>query len=1199
MGSRDTHTAIADLTDEGAFEDLALSVLRIVHPLFGSVVQTGLNAAGRTHRSPLDAIGFVPGARPDHLVAVHHTITAATGLRRKWLSSVSDPVGDVAKTIQIAQKERERAPDLKATLILTTTQEPSQDLVRDARAMGRESDLEVEIWPCSALAHVLDTTADGQTVRRRIFGTPQDRLSRDLLAQIGHATMTAAMPADDPSVWIDRTDLVVHAGRPLTFLVGSSGSGKTVVCLQALRAHLRGGGFGLVLDAAALSAATSLEEAVSTTLKRYAPNLADGRSVFEFGTDASPVLVVVDDINRSGDGPRLAARLAGWFESSADRPYRHCRVLCPVWPQLLLGLDENTRPIIDRRAVELPGMSASEATEVVSRRAGSAGRAITSLQASEVADALGCDPLLMALHHPGEDASPERVIGAFVERTLQRAAGATATSLRAALDRLAMRLLERRNLDPDWSIIETWDLEDRHLDALQALLHERTIISLQGPSTSARLAFRHDRVREHLVVRAAILLEAENRLGDDLVADPALAEVVGGALVEVVDASSLLDRARTLSPLALADAYRRVAGRGDLREREVVTQLDRWIGDGSAAQALPALKWGMTEKFALADGPDVIRLVNAMGPLDLWRALARFRNGDLEAGVYLCAKIDPGRRATWAHRCIAHAHARHGAALLGRLGRVLVDEASSEETNSGALRLAGHLADPTLLPRIVEAWDKGTHCTNNLGEYVWAATRCVGADLSVLDRFYDRWGALSDKPIEPHRSSPRYSLGEYTLKWGFVSQPPIEAMPYLVNALVREDLGDHVLQILECIDHPVGLSAVAEAWAAKQRDREPRKMSFGAFWRHLRWERQRPDTERMSAASRDALARLWSDERSDDALALASFTLWQATHAPGDLATLSSGPTRTILADPILRARLERGDTSAIPEQITRIRTAEHSDYWWQFGRSVWSPELTALLDEVLSDGVLRHDKDGNQWLEGEWIQSELIMRLDAHIAEPLLVRHWDHLQHGPSFVHAALFHATPITLELAAQAIRESTNAKRLLRFTMMHFKSPSGGRNGFVRQAQVLGLEPYFQFFEPSEVAAVGEACNAAGWFDLRRRVVDPTGLSGKACLSIEALIGRFETMAIDKHRPYIVDLEVRRILETGWTWSGVFAAAGSWASSRADEASAVLLADLVSEAGRREDLMTLQGYLGRSVAADRAIANAGFVVRRRSFS
>lgn len=1200
MISRETHKAIAALTDEGVFEDLALSVLRIEHPFSTAIVQTGLNAEGRTHRSPVDAIGFVPGVETEHMVAVHHTITAPRGLRAKWLRTSSDPLGDVPKTIEIVKAERRRLPDLAVTLILTTSREPSEDLVRDARAAGREHGVEVDIWSASRLAHVLDTKADGQAVRRRILGLPQDRLSSDLLIETGRRTLDAILPQDDPRVWIDRTQIIARDSRSLSFLVGGSGSGKTVTCLQTLDAHFKAGGLGLVLDAPALGAAASLEEAVEIVLKRFTPTLADGRSILDFGTEAAPLLIVVDDINRSGDGPRLAARLANWVRPKDVKPDPRYRVLCPLWPQIVLGVDEGMRSVIEDHSVELPPMSMSEAAEAVRRRAAAAGRPVTMLRAREIAEALGADPLLMALHEPGEEAAAEKVIGRFIERALQRSTSLIgAPALRGALDQLITHLLIHRNLSPDWQGIELWDPNARYLDALQVLFEDSAVVSLQGPSTSAQLAFRHDRVREHLLIRAAIRLEAENQLTDDLVAEPALAEVIGGAVTEIGDATTLLARCRTLAPVALADAYRRVAGRGDIRSREIVAALDLWLQDQASTPPLSALRWLITEKLALADGPDVIRLVKSLGRLDIVAALARLRNGDLEAGIYLCEKIDPGRRALWAHRCIAHAMAHHGSTLLDGLRLALVDDSSTVAANSGALRLAGHIGDPVLLHAILEAWAKQIHRAENLGEYLWAATRCVGEDLSILDQFYDDWGALSDESNAPHHSSPRWDIGEYALKWGFASEPPAKAIPYLIGALARDDLGRHVLGILEYIDHPEGLCAVAEAWAAEQRDREPSRMSFGAVWRHMRWGQRRDHGEAMSAESRAALARLWQDDKPDDALALASFTLWEATHAKGDLHILRPGPPRSSLANPVLAARLARGDVSAIPEQVARIRTSDHPGYWWQFGRSVWSPELTALLDETLSNGELKHDKENNQWIEDEWIQSELLMRLDTATAEPLIIRHWDHIRRGSSFVQAALFHATPATLALAAEALATTADPKRVLRFTMMHFNQLSGGRGGFTRQAQVLALEPYFQFLEPSEIEDIGEACNEAGWFDLRQRVVDPTGHSGRALLTLDALIEKLEGISADKHRPHLVEFEIKRILETGWTWARTFETAMEWARQRTDDRGALLIADLVREAGGREDLVALRTLRGRSSAADRVIANAEFVVRRRALN
>ena len=73
------------MTDEGLFERVAMAVLRIAEPLCATLSHPGVNADSKTRKAPLDGIGFIRGADPPHLVAVHHTTTAADSLENKWL----------------------------------------------------------------------------------------------------------------------------------------------------------------------------------------------------------------------------------------------------------------------------------------------------------------------------------------------------------------------------------------------------------------------------------------------------------------------------------------------------------------------------------------------------------------------------------------------------------------------------------------------------------------------------------------------------------------------------------------------------------------------------------------------------------------------------------------------------------------------------------------------------------------------------------------------------------------------------------------------------------------------------------------------------------------------------------------------------------------------------------------------------------
>src|SRR5690348_11227038 len=110
---------LSEMTDEAAFERLATAILRDARLEYASLLHPGVNTENKTVKSPVDGIALVPGAKPSHLIAAHHTICTRNGLRKKWLhdpSSVSPrkggrptmPAGDLIKTAEIVNAERAR-----------------------------------------------------------------------------------------------------------------------------------------------------------------------------------------------------------------------------------------------------------------------------------------------------------------------------------------------------------------------------------------------------------------------------------------------------------------------------------------------------------------------------------------------------------------------------------------------------------------------------------------------------------------------------------------------------------------------------------------------------------------------------------------------------------------------------------------------------------------------------------------------------------------------------------------------------------------------------------------------------------------------------------------------------------------------------------------------------------------------------------
>ena len=478
MNDSDTRRRLEQIADAGLFEALATAVLREQDARCLRLVHVGVNADGKTVRSPTDAIGYVQEDGLLRMMAVHHTTCRREKLERKWLT---DADSDFLKTLIVFKQQRERIPDLRATLILTTNREPPEQLVHRIYAKGSQVGVEIAIYTGSFIAHFLDVERKGQWLRRKFLGVVQSHLSEELLRELCVKSI-ATVPLPDAESWIERDidrELATHSRRPVRFIVGESGMGKTVACRKRLQHQISEGGFGLVVTAEALGKSRTLVDAVDTTLRELHPSLAEGegREAFSLVHENAPLFVVVEGVNRSDHSTHLLEKLASWaddrLEANEDCAWQ---LLCPVWPRTIATVRESARQLVSESAVGLSCFTELEGIAAVQRRRT---EPLGELDAKSVATALGCDPLLIALqgeHDPTPDASS--TIQSFVDGSLERLAAAegryTAGEYRRTLRTMALELLERRKLEPLFTDVVKW-MRDRTnvAEMLRELLRAR------------------------------------------------------------------------------------------------------------------------------------------------------------------------------------------------------------------------------------------------------------------------------------------------------------------------------------------------------------------------------------------------------------------------------------------------------------------------------------------------------------------------------------------------------------------------------------------------------------------------------------------------------------------------------------------------------------------------------------------------------
>jgi hypothetical protein len=313
----------------------------------------------------------------------------------------------------------------------------------------------------------------------------------------------------------------------VVFVIAESGSGKSVACYKRLMSNKAAGGFSFILTDEVISLSLSLEQAIEKSLAQLHPSLVlgCGSAALHLASPARRLLLTVEDINKSGRGAALIEKIVRWQgDKSKQDSAISWQMLCPVWPQVMASLDDDVRKRINSQAIVGSVFSAKEGAEAVETRLALEDRSMTKLEATKISESLGHDPLLIALYDPANAPDPSQTIAQFIEGRLQKLSVVrgefSAAEYGKALSDLAISILLNRQIEPSSTNLLTWPSLSDHVTALRHLVQQKDVIRFTGPSTAEKLAFRHDRVREWLLARAAFELMSEKMLPDNIAAEP-------------------------------------------------------------------------------------------------------------------------------------------------------------------------------------------------------------------------------------------------------------------------------------------------------------------------------------------------------------------------------------------------------------------------------------------------------------------------------------------------------------------------------------------------------------------------------------------------------------------------------------------------------------------------------------------------------
>ena len=1219
MNVNNTRHRMSQITDPGHFEKLASAVLREADDHCRRLAHVGVNEEGKTVNAPVDGIVYTSIEGRRHLLAVHHTTCRLQDLMRKWLS---DPDSDVLKTKGEVTAQRKTNPELGATLILTTNKDPSTEMVHRVEEAGRKARIEIKVWTGSALAHFLDFDPKGQWIRKTFLGVDPTHLSEKSLNELSVRSVKSAPLADDPELWVDRDvdeKLRTRIEGGIQFVLGESGVGKSVACIKYLQRHVQAGGFGLVVTDDVLRTSRTVEDAIERTLRELQPTLDDGAGseALSLTSENEQFLLVIEDINRSGQPARFVETLATWnVRASKERDRCRWRILCPVWHRTITLASGATDKIPEVSAVVVGSFDKRDGVAAVKRRR----IGVTDLEAESVASALGFDPLLIALHGDSDVIpDPESVIHSYIERALKRAAESdgtyTAGEYRTALRTMSLVMLKRRQLEPRFADVLDWTGGDRPIGpVLRELSKFRELIRLEGTTENERFVYRHDRVRDHVLADAITDAISRDDLPESVMLEPYFAEVLGMGIVRSGVTSELIEKVADANPLALFSALRYCSNPQADSAQQVVKASENWADPGTWRDPLnEALRFAVLKVLAECDGPHVRGLCETIGgeDPDYWSLRGRFRNGDLNAGVQLCALAAPGMGWVGHVELIDHVVKRGGSRFILNLDCVLRLNNLTENGHRGALRLAGFIASPKLAGALRKSWVDDLSRMELLSDYFWASAQCCGDDpVALLEPIVDAWAAMSDQD-EEFVGSPRVRFGADKLRWAFRDRVPKQAIGYLLKRAKDPDLRWPILAMLNGIDNLDAVEFVVRE-LAKQDEQMEATGYFSPFastavdeWRDRQLSPSsigRDVTNRgapMSAASRERLRELWSCNASGKHLQRYAFRFWCATKVEADVSILRTIELSSEIGNIALFERLRRGDRMAIPALVAKLEGG-HSERWWWAGRFLWTDELTTCLDRALArraDKLAEVDRRQSQDLD--WILAELLTELPLKTAEHLIAEHWQGLRLSPCYVKAALHVATPELLDRVARVVVRMVDPKPLFEQLSSSFGLKFVGRSGLTRLAQLEGLLPYLEYLSETDISMLWCACNDGGWVNWRREHLDSRAkAAGVRFVDAAAAITELDR-DLDRDGPLLTSYRWgEEYLSTGVSIEDMMSVLGDWISNNVGERALFMAAELVTRFGKRHHISLLHRHkLAKSKFGRKVIQNTDFELRLRS--
>jgi hypothetical protein len=1083
-----TAEALEAITDPGSFEILGIRALRHLHPECECLEHMGVNAQGKPIPGPIDGFARVQGVKPSRYIAAAFTTATRNELRRKWYGDGSSSTarergrkfdtGDLIKACAEAVRLRTAEPGSTFTAYLCTNQRLDDEIMREGYGIGRERSVEVVFVGQSQLRDFLDRP-EGQLLREEFLGIRAVNVSRDLLQKLTSASV-ARYRVDGLSIagfvetaaWQDARR-ALPSSAPVLALVGRPGMGKSAIARLLLGRHAENGGIGLWIPGDFLQNALSLNEALTSTLRQFRPYLGEdaGHATLSLGSAANPLLVVLDDPNRTDSPGTILRKIFGWGRnlwSDGTERQGHIKLVVPVWESQFSNLHQDFRGEKWLTMVSVGPMSRRESVACVRNALGAGRTTLSESQLGYIAERLRDDPILLSTFARlsrdddsiGLNTLLDDVIGAFVGRALAdlaSTAGRLEVIYQNGLTQLARQMIRRKRLHPEWQEVREW-LQPDLVGLLEDIAARGDVCHIAKQGTRDIFEFRHDRILEWQLSRTIKDELSKDRPDWDATCDPYMVQMLGRALANDDVTDAVLDVVEKRLPAGLVAALAFLPTSHSAFSTRLCRRVARRLKDIHLEP--PSVQddvLSILQNTASAHVLTVTEGIARTRPV----LCARLRNGDANSGAALLSrKFYPSSNYPWLEGLIWQAASAHADEFAGQLADILRDAATPDETRRGALVLAGYLGSRQLADAIAAAWQYAPHTKESVQCALWAALRCSDPSGDLLATVLPAIFTVSDEPGVGGWSDRNELFQEigFSARHGFSP----DVLSFLKALSERDDRYDpFVSSLFARIDKPICMGYVVRKVAEKAaKPVEPGHVSGVSIW-ESQWRRTAGfEYAPMPADCVDELWRLCQPEN-PGWLRRYAFKLW--VRYSGDKLWSTEIPPDLSDSDTAVWELAKRGD-QRVSSRVAQLLRKDPNHFYGI--RGLWSDSFKPALDAALKVGrsaAIRALRD-----------------VPADLAEGLIVENWAAIRDRPCGIAAALYIARRSTVDLAQAILRSDPEPAKRLQHIGDYFGFFLHGYSEKITPQHLAVVRELLPLFDDHDLADVTHYCARYGYSD-----------------------------------------------------------------------------------------------------------------------